>query len=140
MWARLSASWGRLGITLGVPGSVWERLRTTVANMAANFSLRGVLGVPWVRLGAVLGSSWGVLGASWAHLNTSWRVLGASCHVLGASWGCLLAILYDLGPILSETLEIHKNLVKPMVFYGFSKVAGAILAPSWLKKPSWELS
>ena len=27
-----------------------------------------------------------------------------------------------------------------MKFYGFSQVAGAMLAPSWDKKPSWELS
>ena len=81
------------------------------------------------------------MGASSAHLGASWRVLGASCRVLGASWGRLLAILCNLGPILSKTLGFQQNSQKKTInFNGFSKVAGAILAPSWLKKPSWELS
>ena len=82
----------------------------------------------------------GVLRRLGRVFGPSWRVLGVSCRVLAASWGRLLAILCDLDPILSKTLDFHQNPVKPMEFHGFSKVVGAILTPSWVKKPSWELS
>ena len=43
--------------------------------------LGGLLGTSWGvlgRLGGVLGASWRVLGASWAHLGASWERLGTS--------------------------------------------------------------
>ena len=43
--------------------------------------LGGLLGTSWGvlgRLGVVLGASWRVLGASWAHLGASWERLGTS--------------------------------------------------------------
>ena len=43
--------------------------------------LGGLLGTSWGvlgRLGDVLGASWRVLGASWAHLGASWERLGTS--------------------------------------------------------------
>ena len=47
-----------------------------------------------VRLGGLLGTSWGVLGRLGGVLGASWGVLGASCRILGfleASWAVLEA-------------------------------------------------
>ena len=65
-FARLGASWRRLG---GVLGPSWAVLGHLVA-------FWDVLGASWRCLGGVLGASWGILGrlgASWGRLRASGR-------------------------------------------------------------------
>ena len=66
-----------------------------VSNISMDFGqilvrLGSLLGTSWGvlgRLGGVLGASWGPLGASWNVFGESLRRLVASWGVLGASWG-----------------------------------------------------
>ena len=72
--------------------------------------LGGLLGTSWGvlgRLGGVLGASWRVLGASWAHLGASWERLGG---VLGASWRVLERLGTSWAP---SSLQDRKKLEKP---------------------------
>ena len=125
----MEASWGRLEASR----SVFETWFVTCALIS--FFWR-VVGAPWGHLGAVLWPSWRVLGASCAHLGASWRILGASWCVLEAFLTRLVAILGDLKRNL-RNLQEPKNQWFLNVFL---KVAGAILAPSWVNNLSWMVS
>ena len=122
---------GCLGSLLWRLGGVLERLV-------------GVLGLLGGRLGCVFASSWRRLEPSWARLGRILARLGASGAHLGASWGRLGGIFWPSCAIgdrsEAKPYDFNKTPLKPMKFNGFSKVAGAMLAPSWPKKPSWRVS
>ena len=87
----LGASWGSLGVFLGLPaalGCSWAGLgareRPRDAPMEALGRLLGALGRLLGALGALLAGSWAALGRSWAALGRSWVDL--VCF-----WGSLLA-------------------------------------------------
>ena len=83
------------------------------------------------------------LEPSWARLGRILARLGASGAHLGASWGYLGSIFWPSCAIgdrsEAKPCDFNKTPLKPMKFNGFSKVAGAMLAPSWFKRLSWKL-
>ena len=76
-----------------------------------SWTVLGLSGPSWGRLGAVLGPSWG-------HLGPSWAVLGPSWGHLGPSWGRLGAVLGLLGQLGTQdrpkrAQESPKTILSP---------------------------
>ena len=74
-----------------------------------------------MRLGAVLGPSWGRLGPSWVRLVVSWGLLESILAHLGASWDRLAASSKHLQSVLGRVfgrcgIEKNKNHMSDSIF------------------------
>ena len=65
-----------------------------------------------VRLGGLLGTSWGVLGRLGDVLGASWRVLGASWAHLGASWSVLERLGHLQASKIEKSLKNQRKTIK----------------------------